>query len=322
VQEVSGYVHLRRYGKKAAGEHPIDVCGDGQVVYRGQRYDLRVGDKAGKQPGFGHHVDGRFLVWGADGWTLQVHHSDGRQVEIDVHGGKPIALVGKYLVHGDDIEKPWLVFDASSGAELGRVEDQRGDVMRDMLMYTPDAFDPHNASTLWLCEGSRLAELDVDRRRMARTIEAPPDHSFIGVAALADGHVLTRLRTLDAKAKQDRSGDRLALYSPAGELVRELGCDALAIHTLGTDRFIASLDRQKQFVIYDRTLEPIAHVAMHEPLRDGTNLIVALPSGREWIGNRCNGEWDHYGEPALAPTSAAKVKPAAKKPASKKSPKQ
>jgi hypothetical protein len=41
---------------------------------------------------------------------------------------------------------------------------------------------------------------------------------------------------------------------------------------------------------------------MFEPDRSGHNTLVALPSGREWIAVGGRGEWDHYGEPSLAPT--------------------
>ena len=47
------------------------------------------------------------------------------------------------------------------------------------------------------------------------------------------------------------------------------------------------------------------------------NGIVPLPSGREWIGVGGRGEWDHYGEPDLAPAGKAK-KVAVKKEAAKK----
>jgi hypothetical protein len=82
------------------------------------------------------------------------------------------------------------------------------------------------------------------------------------------------------------------------------------------DQFIVSDDRKEQFLIYDRMLEPVASVEMHEPGKDGYNAIVALPSGREWLGVGGRGEWDHYGEPALGPAPKLKKPPktAAKKP--------
>src|SRR6185503_5424234 len=111
----------------------------------------------------------------------------------------------------------------------------------------------------WLCEGSRLAELDVVKRRMARTIEADAEHAFIGVAALADGHVITIARTLEDKAKHNRSGDRIALFSPTGERMRDIPGDVMFIQRLG-DSFIVSDDRKERFIIYNSSLEPVANV--------------------------------------------------------------
>jgi hypothetical protein len=311
---MTSYVHLRRYGKKpgSAEVATIDVCGDGQVMYRGHRYDLRTGEKGAKHPGFAHHVDGRFLQWNQSDSFLEVHHPDGRVVTLHVVGGKSIGFIGQHLVYSDEARQPWLVFDAKTGELAGRVEDQRGDATHGTVLYSPQWFDPKNDQTLWLCEGSRLAELDVAKRRMARTIEADPDHAFIGVAALADGHVITLARTLEAKAKFNRSADRIVLYSPTGERLRDIAGDVMSIHRLG-DHFIVSDDRKEQFVIYDRTLEPVANVEMHEPGKDGYNVVVPLPSGREWIGVGGRGEWDHYGEAELAPVKVKKPPKAAAK---------
>ena len=311
---MTSYVHLRRYGKKpgSAEVATIDVCGDGQVVYRGNRYDLRTGEKLAKHPGFGHHVDGRYLAWSTKGDTLlEVHHPDGRAVNVPVIGGKHIGLVGKFLVHADDGRQPWLVIDTTTGEVAGRVEDQRGDATYGTVLYSPQWFDPKNDRTLWLCEGSRLAELDVEKRRMARTIEADAEHAFIGVAALADGHVITIARTIEDKAKHNRSGDRLVLFSPTGERLRDIAGEVMAVHRLG-DHFIVSDDRKEQFILFDRTLEPVARIEMYEPGKDAYNGIVPLPSGREWIGVGGRGEWDHYGPPELAPVKPPKTKTPAK----------
>jgi hypothetical protein len=53
---------------------------------------------------------------------------------------------------------------------------------------------------------------------------------------------------------------------------------------------------------------------MFEPDDNGQSTVVALPSGREWIAIGGRGEWDHYGEPSLAPTGpdAGEDKPARK----------
>src|SRR5262245_17300824 len=98
------YVHLRRYGKKpgAAEVAAVDIIGDGQVVYKGHRYDLRTAEKGAKQPGFAHQVDGRFLQWNQADGTLDVHHGDGRVAPVHVVGGKPIGFLGDYLVYNDD----------------------------------------------------------------------------------------------------------------------------------------------------------------------------------------------------------------------------
>jgi hypothetical protein len=306
------YVHLRRYGKKpgAAEVAAIDVLGDGQVVYKGQIYDLRTAEKGAKHAGFGHHLDGRYLQWSATDGTLEIHGSDDRAVAVQVVGGKPIALVGRYLVHAADSRQPWLVNDTQSGELLGHVEDQRGDATYGTVLYSPQWFDPKNDRTLWLCEGTRLAELDVAKRRMVRTIEADPEHAFVGVAALSDGHVITLARTLEDKTRHNREGDRLVLFSHAGDRLRDIGVFAQAIHRLG-DCFLISDDRKEQFVIYDRSLEPVANVEMYEPGKDGYNVPLPLPSGREWIGLGGRGEWDHYGEPELAP----KTKKPARSPA-------
>jgi hypothetical protein len=300
---VTSYLHFRRYGKKpgSADVAAIDVIGDGQVVYRGHRYDLRSGEKGAKHPGFGHHADGRYLQWHQPDGTLEVHHPEGRVAPVQVYGGKHVALVGTHLVFADDISQPWLVIDSMTGGLLGRVEDQRGDATEGDVLYTPQWFDPHNDRTLWLCEGSRLAELDVEKRRMARTIEADPEHVFVAVAALADGHVITLARTHEDKAAGNREGDRIVLFSPSGERLRDVAGEVMFLHRLG-DQFIVSDDHKKQFVLLDRSLEPVASVPMYEPGRDGFNAIVPLPSGREWIGVGGRGEWDHYGEPDLAPT--------------------
>ena len=314
---MTSYVHLRRYGKKpgSAEVATIDVLGDGNILYRGHRYDLRTGEKGLKHPGFSHHIDGRFLQWNQSDSTLEIHHADGRVATVHIFGGKPIGFVGTHLVYSDDPRQPWLVVEAKSGEVAGRVEDLRGDATHGTVLYSPGVFDPKNDRTLWLCEGSRLAELDVSKRRMARTIEADAEHAFIGVAALADGHVITLARTIEDKAKHNRTGDRIVLYSPAGERLRDVPGDVMQIHRLG-DHFIASDDRKEQFVIFDKTLEPVARIEMFEPGRDGYNGIVPLPSGREWIGVGGRGEWDHYGEPELAPIKVKKPPkaPAAKKP--------
>lgn len=301
------YVHLRRYGKKpgAAEVATVEVIGDGQVVYRGYRFDLRTGEKGPKHPGFGHSLDGRYLVWNADG-ALEIHHPDGRVVATQLFGGKHVAMVGNCLVFAEDPSHPWLVVDTSTGELLGHVEDQRGDATHGTVEYTPQWFDPKNGRTLWLCEGTRLAELDVEQRRMTRTIEADPDHVFIQVAALDDGHVVTIARTLEDNAAASREGDRIVLFSPAGERVRDTVGEVMFVHRLG-DRFLVSDDRHEQFVLYDRSLEPVARVEMYEPGRDGYHAIVPLPSGREWIAVGGRGEWDHYGDPALAPVRAKKL---------------
>jgi hypothetical protein len=314
---MTSYVHLRRYGKKpgSAEVAAIDVLGDGQIVYRGHRYDLRTGEKGLKHPGFSHHVDGRYLQWNQTDSGLEIHHADERVATVHVVGGKPIGFVGAHLVYSDDARQPWLIVDCKTGGIAGRVEDQRGDATHGTVLYSPGWFDPKNDRTLWLCEGSRLAELDVAKRRMARTIDADAEHAFIGVAALADGHVITLARTLEDKARHNRAGDRIALYSPTGERLRDVPGDVMFIHRLG-DHFIVSDDRKEQFVIYDKTLEPVANIEMFEPSRDAYNGVVPLPSGREWIGVGGRGEWDHYGEPELGP--APKKKPA--KAAPKKKP--
>jgi len=312
---MTSFVHLRRYGKKpgSAEVATIDVIADGQVVYRGHRYDLRTGEKGAKQAGFAHCLDGRYLQWNQTDSALEIHRADGHVVTAHVLGGKVIALVGPFLVWGDDARQPWMVIDTSTGELAGRVEDQRGDATHGTVLYSPQSFDPKNGRTLWLCEGSRLAELEVEKRRMARTIEADADHVFLGVAALADGHVITLARTLEDKAKHNRSGDRIVLFSPAGERVRDIPGDVMFLQRLG-DHFIVSDDRKEQFVIYDRSLEPVARVEMFEPGRDAYNVVVPLPSGREWIGVGGRGEWDHYGEPDLVPVKPKKAaKPAAKK---------
>lgn len=311
---MTNYVHLRRYGKKpgAAEVATIDVVGDGQVIYRGHRYDLRTAEKGAKHLGFAHHLDGRFLQWNQEGGTLDVHHADGRVAPVHVVGGKPVGFVGDYLVYTDDSRHPWLVIDTRTGAIAGRVEDQRGDATHGTVLYTPTWFNPKNDRTLWLCESSRLAELDVGKRRMARTIEADPEHVFIGVAALDDGHVITVSRALEDKATFNRRSDRIVLFSPSGERLREITGDVMALQRIG-DRFIVSDDRKEQFVILDRTLEPVARVEMHEPGKDGYNVPVPLPSGREWIAIGGRGEWDHYGEAELAPKSKKPAKAPAKK---------
>ena len=122
------YVHLRRYGKKpgAAEVATIDIVGDGQVIYRGHRYDLRTAEKGAKQPGFAHQLDGRFLQWNQTDGTLDVHHADGRIAPVHVVGGKPVGFVGDYLVYTDDSRQPWLVIDTKTSNIAGRVEDQRG----------------------------------------------------------------------------------------------------------------------------------------------------------------------------------------------------
>jgi hypothetical protein len=318
---MSSYIHIRRYGKKPGASEvaTIDVIGDGQVCYRGNRYDLRTGDKVAKHPGFGHHIDGRYLQWNLADSTLEVHHADGHVVTIQIYGGKHIAMVGTHLVYNDDSRHPWLVIDTKTGAQVGRIEDQRGDATHGTVLYTPQWFDPKNDRTLWLSEGSRLAELDVAARRMCRTIEADPEHAFIGVAALPDGHVITLARRIEDKASHNRSGDRIVLFSPTGERLRDIPGDVMHLSRLG-DQFIVSDDRKEQFVIYDRSLEPVARIEMHEPGRDGYNVVVTLPSGREWIAVGGRGEWDHYGEAELAPASKVKAKKAAAKPKDKKKP--
>jgi hypothetical protein len=302
------YVHLRRYGKKpgSAEVATIDIIGDGQVVYRGHHYNLRTGEKLEKHPGFAHHIDGRFLQWKESDSFLEVHHADGRVVTVHVVGGKPIGFVGKYLVYSDEARQPWVVFDSTTGALVGRIEDQRGDATHGTVLYSPQWFNPKNDRTLWLCEGSRLAELDVEKRRMARTIDADAEHAFVGVAALDDGHVITLARRIQDKF--NRSGDRIVLFSPTGERLRDIAGDVMFLQRLG-DHFIVSDDRKEQFLIYDRSLEPIASVEMHEPGKDGYNAIVALPSGREWLGVGGRGEWDHYGEAELGPAPKVKKPP-------------
>lgn len=311
------YIHLRRYGKKpGAVEVPtVDVMGDGQVVCRGHIYDLRCGDKGAKHAGFGHHPDGRYLQWNLADSTLEIRHPDGRVVHVQTYGGKPVAIVGDYLVYNDDPSQPWLVIDTATGARVGHVEDQRGDATHGSVQYTPEWFDPQNGRTLWLCEGSRLAELDVAQRRMTRTIEADPDHVFVGVAALADGHVVTLARTLEGQAAASQAGDCIVLFSPAGERLREVLGEVRCLHRLG-EHFIVCDEYTMQFVLFDGTLEAVASVPVHEPGREGPRAIVPLPSAREWIAIGARGEWDHYGDPTLAPTSKAR-RPAAKRAAKK-----
>lgn len=311
---MTSYVHLRRYGKKpgSAEVASIDVLGDGAVVYRGHRYDLRTGEKGAKQPGFAHHLDGRYLEWdNRNDACLEIHHPDGRVAKVLVLGGKHIGIVGPYVVHSDDGRRPWLIADARSGELLGRVEDQRGDATYGTVLYNATWFDPKNDRTLWLCEGSRLAELDVAARRMARTIEAAADQAFVGVAALPDGHVVTLMRSAEDKAKHRRDGDRLVLFSPTGEQLRDIPICAQAVSRLG-DYFLISDDRKEQFVVLDRALELVVRVEMYEPGRDGFNVPLPLPSGREWIGVGGRGEWDHYGPPELAPVKPPKARTPAK----------
>lgn len=307
------YIHLRRYGKKpgAAEVAAIDVLGDGQVVCRGHVYDLRSGDKGAKHAGFGHHPDGRYLQWNLADSTLEIRHPDGRVVPVQIYGGKHVAIVGQYLVYNDDPCQPWLVIDTATGALIGHVEDQRGDATHGSVQYTPEWFDPQDGRTLWLCEGSRLAELDVAQRRMTRTIEADSDHVFMGVAALSDGHVVTLARTLEDQSAASHACDRIVLFSPTGERLREVAGEVRCLQRIG-EHVIVCDEYTKQFVIFDATLEAVASVPVHEPAREGPRTIVPLPSAREWIAVGGRGEWDHYGDPALAPTAKAK-KPAARR---------
>jgi hypothetical protein len=306
---MSSYAHLRRYGKKPGASEvaTVDVIGDGQVVYKGHRYDLRTGEKGAKQSGFCHHLDGRYLDWNGD--VLEVKHADGRSVPLQIDGGKHVAIVGNHVVYNDDSRQPWLVIDTFTGEQVGRVEDMRGDATYGTVLYSPQWFDPKNDRTVWLCEGSRLAELDVAQRRMARTIEAQAEHTFVAVAAVPDGHVITLARSLEDKATHNRGGDRIVLFSPTGERLRDVPGEVMFISRIG-DFFLVSDDRKEQFVVYDTSLEPVARVEMFDPGRDAYNAIVPLPSGREWIGIGARGEWDHYGDPALAPTGKAKKAPA------------
>lgn len=295
----------------------IDVIGDGKVVYKGCAYDLRSGEKLDKVPGFAHHLDGRYLEWQNKTDTyLEVHHPGGRTAKVYVSGGNAVRIVGEHLVYNDDARKPWLVVEAATGKELGRVESMVPDATFGTPLYNAQWFDPRNDRTLWLCEGSRLAELEVATRGMLRTIAAPDGHVFLTCAALGDGTVLALVRTVENKAKHNRSGDRLALYDRTGKRVREVPGEVMFIHALG-DAFIVSSDRKEQFELYDASLSLQDVVPMFEPGRDGFNRILPLPSGREWIGIGGKGEWDHYGEPGLGPQKL-QVKAAAEKKAAEK----
>jgi hypothetical protein len=317
------YVHLARYGRKpgSAEVATVDVVGASEVAYNGSRYDLRRGVKLGRHPGFAHHLDGRYLQWQTRTEVyLEVVHPDGRRVRIDVRGGGAIRLVGRHLVYSDDGREPWLVIDAATGARLGRVTDMLGDDSYGTRLFTPGWFDPRDDRTLWLGEGTRLAQLDVAERRMRRTVDVAPGFAFVGsCAARPDGLVLALERPLEHKARFDRGADRLVVFGPAGERVREVAARPSSLAAVG-DRFVITDDGQRRFVVYDAGLVLVADVPMHAPGRDGFNQLLALPSGREWIAIGGRGEWDHYGEPELAPTERAADQPTApaKKPGVKK----
>jgi hypothetical protein len=329
---MTSYVHLRRYGKPKGDEvASIELSGDGEVIWRGRRLDLRTGLQGDWFKGFAPALDGRYLRYAARGATdsrtrLEIVHPDGRVVTtepIEIFRGA--RFVGPHLVVEDSYKKPPAVID-----ETGHIAARLA-----KTAHNATTFDPNDGRTLWYVEQTTIAQYEIATQATVRRIEAPPGHVFLGIAVAPSGHVLTFERTTKNHQSYHSDDDRLVLLDAEGNRVRDRPGAGMSIAPLG-ERFVVSHHTEKRFVIYDITLEPVAAVAMFEPERGGHNTLVALPSGREWIAIGGRGEWDHYGEPSLAPTSPAVSdeapsarnaastrtsarKPSAKQPASKAS---
>ena len=292
------YVHLGRYAKAGSqGTTDVAVVGDGIVWAKGRRWNLRTGEKSGFVPGFDHSQDGRYMQYG-DGQNELVHPG-GRIVAIGPVAALPQGgqFVGSYFVAGDTYgTKPKLVID-ETGKEVGRLA---------QTAKNPGLFNPHDGKTLWLNEDAFLAQHDVASLKVLRKIKAPAGTDFVGLAVLASGHVATWER------KQGGDLETLVVFDAANKRVAQREHRGMSIAPLGT-HFVIADHKAKQFVIVDTALEIVETVAMWEPGRDGHNAVVGMPSGREWIAVGGRGEWDHYGEPGLGPTSGPPTaKPAAK----------
>jgi hypothetical protein len=322
---VTSYVHLRRYGKAKGDETAsIEVAGDGEVIYQGRRWNLRTGSQGEPFNGFCPALDGRYLRYAPRGATdsrtrLDVVYPDGHVVTsepIEIYRGA--RFVGPYLVVEDSYKKPPAVID-----ETGHIAARLA-----KTAHNATTFNPNDGRTLWYVEQAAIVQYDVASQTAVRRIEAAPGHVFLGIAVAQSGHVLTIERTTKNHQTYNSDDDRLVLFDADGKRVRDRAGAGMSLAPLG-ERFIVSQHKHKQFVIYDLSLEPVAAVPMFDPDRQGHNTLVALPSGREWIAIGGRGEWDHYGEPSLAPTSPVpkpspapasgktRAKPAAKKTTSK-----
>jgi hypothetical protein len=314
---MTSYVHLRRYGKPKGDEvASIEVAGDGEVIWRGRRWNLRRGVQGDWFKGFCPALDGRYLRYAARGATdsrtrLEIVHPDGRVVTsepIEIFRGAQ--FVGPHLVVEESYKKPPCVID-DTGHIAARMP---------KTAHNAATFDPRDGRTLWYVEQASIAQYEIATQATVRRIEAPPGHVFLGIAVAPSGHVLTFERTTKNHQSYHTDDDRLVVFDAAGARVRDRAGAGMSIAPLG-DRFVVSHHKERRFVIYDLTLEPVGAVAMFEPERSGHNTLVALPSGREWIAIGGRGEWDHYGEPSLAPTSPAETdeprKPSSAKPRTK-----
>jgi hypothetical protein len=312
---MTSYVHLRRYGKPSGDETAsIEVFGDGEVIFHGRRWNLRTGQQGARFDGFCPALDGRYLRFAARGATdsrtrLDVVHPGGRVVTtepIEIFRGA--RFVGSQLVVEDSYKKPPAVID-DGGHIAARLP---------KTAHNAATFNPNDGRTLWYVEHATIVQYEVASQTALRRLEAAPGHVFLGIAVAPTGYVLTFERTTKNHQTYRSDDDRLVMFDPAGTRVRDRAGAGMSLAPLG-ERFIVSHHKDKRFVIYDVNLEPVAVVPMFEPDRSGHNTVVELPSGREWIAIGGRGEWDHYGEPSLAPTGpiAGDDKPARKAPATK-----
>lgn len=299
------FVHLGRYGvrKKRDEVETVEIRGDGLASARGKVWNLRTGAAIGRAPGFFPAVDGRTCEYD-DGGRLVVVHPDGRRVGLQLPA-PPTALaagyvhwLGKWLVARDSHAAAWIMIDTETGAPVGRLAGQGAEGSK----YAPFVFDPSDGASLFLCEAGAVREVCAGDTTLRTALTAAPGVALVACARTARRDWALLERPADAAAAFDVTRDAVVIRAADGEerarlagvrppfQVRRLGEHLLVTHAEG-------------FVVTDDDLREVARTPFFDD--DTFARTLPLPSGREWLAIGGYGEWDHYGDPALAPTAAA-----------------
>lgn len=312
------FVHLCRYGvrKKRDEVEAVEIRGDGLAAARGKLWDLRTGAAAGRAPGFFAALDGRLCEYD-DGGRLVVVHPDGRRVVLQFPA-PPTALAAGYvhwlrrwLVARDSHVAAWITMDTETGAPVGRLTGQGAEGSK----YAPVVFDPYDGASLFLCEAGAVREVRAGETALRTATKAAPGVALVACARTQSGDWALLERPADAAAAFDVTRDAIIIRTAGGEerarladlrppfQVRRLGEHLLVTHAEG-------------FAVLDDDLREIARTPFFDD--DTFARTLPLPSGREWLAIGGYGEWDHYGEPALAPSASAAPPPEAKPSSAKK----